>query len=310
MNEQPAPILLRNTDFYTAAAKNRRNSRLLFAVLLLLLGGMGFLIGWLDGADPIAGAVTATIAIVIGAIWMLIAQKQGARIVMKINGARELRADEELQLHNVVQEMAIAAGVAVPKIYIMETESMNAFATGMSPDTASVGITRGLLNRLDRDELQAVIAHEMGHIINFDIRYATNVGVMVGVIVIISDILRRSFFYRGRGSRNKNQGVALVIMLVVSILAAFAAKLIQMAISREREYLADATSVRLTRNPQGLIRALTKLTNQNVPFETASQATQHLFIVNPFKQLSSRSSALMSTHPSLDQRIERLKNLG
>jgi heat shock protein HtpX len=230
---------------------------------------------------------------------------------MKINGARELQAGEEPRLRNVVEEMAIAAGVSAPRIYIMETDSMNAFATGMTPDHAAVGITRGLLEKLDRDELQSVIAHEMGHILNNDIRYATVVGVVVGMITIMSEILRRTFFFRGAGrSRGRSNGGLALIVVIASILATVAAYLVQMAISREREYLADATSVRLTRNPQGLIRALTKLTTQNVPFEEASEATQHLFIVNPFKNFGRQSSALFATHPSLDQRIERLKNLG
>ena len=320
------PHFIKNTDFYAAAARNQRNTKLLFALLLLILATSGYLIGWAHEAQYAAdiwffsswGVLGALAALAVGAVWIVIAITQGSRIIMQINGARELRPGEAPQLENVVQEIAIAAGIPPPRIFMIETESMNAFATGMSIDKACVGITRGLLDQLTRDELQAVIAHEIGHIVNVDIRYATAVGIVVGLVTLISEVMRRMLFWGGLGGgagrRRSNgkgggHGLLLLLMIVFSVLAALAAVLVQMAISREREYLADATSVRLTRNPMSMISALEKLSTRNTPMEHANKAVQHLYIVNPFKQFTARSSALFSTHPSLEQRIARIKDL-
>lgn len=324
-----SPHFIKSTDFYAAAARNRRNTLLLFALLISILVTLSYFLGWFfdpDKADPptlfsIYALNASLIALAITAGMIFISIFWGSRIVMKISGGRELEAGEEQQLQNVVQEMSIAAGISPPKIFLIETEAMNAFATGMSTSKASVGITRGLLNRLTRDELQAVIAHEIGHIINYDIRYATSVAVIVGMIAMVEVVARQAILvhsiesrrssYRRRSSQSDGGGAFLLLfILLLSILAKFSAVLIQMAISREREYLADATSVRLTRNPMGLINALSKLSHQNSPMESVSSATQHLYIVNPVKQMiTRRGSRLMSTHPSLEERIERIKNL-
>ena len=271
---------LRGTDFHAAARYNRRMTTILFATLMLILAGFGYLVGWAievwqweaEHKEAIStiwflsesGFVGVMIAWLTGAIWILVALKFGDQIVLKINQGNEAFVDDERQLHNVVEEMAIAAGVPKPRIYIVESEAMNAFATGMRREKSAIGVTRGLLNNLNRDELQGVIAHEMGHILNLDIRYATAVGVVVGLIVLLSDIALRFLFCgggrtRGRGRGNGGAGVIVLILLVFAILSPLAAKVIQMAVSRQREFLADATSVRLTRNPHGLISALKKL---------------------------------------------------
>jgi heat shock protein HtpX len=216
-----------------------------------------------------------------------------------------------------VEEMALAAGLSTPAVYIIETDAMNAFATGMSPTTASVAVTRGLLQKLTREELQAVIGHEMGHVVNWDIRYATAVSILVGLIVLISDgILRGSLYGGGGRSRAGHKGdngagaIVFIVMLVFAILAPLIARLVQMAVSRQREFLADATSVRLTRNSHSMISALEKLSQETVLFDRANRATQHLFIVNPLQNFSERASALMATHPPITRRIQRLYNLG
>ena len=219
-------------------------------------------------------------------------------------------------LHNVVEEMALAAGLPKPRVAIVETDALNAFATGTKPEHAAIAVTRGLMNRLDRDELQGVVAHEMGHVANNDILYMTAVGVLVGLIVVVSDLALRSTRVMGRSSQSDRKGgggiaiVAVVVLVAVGLLSPIAATLVQMAVSRQREYLADATAVKLTRNPAGLIGALRKLDQAPVRWDNASKAVQHLFIVNPFKKFGESASALMSTHPSVEQRVARLQDLG
>ena len=238
--------------------------------------------------------------------------------MLGLAGAREVTADEEPMLHNIVEEMAIAAGLPKPKIAVIETDVPNAFATGMDPKNAAIGVTRGLLQKLNRDELQGVIGHEMGHVLNMDTRYMTAVAILVGLIALVCDVARRMMWYGAasgggrRRDRDKGGGnaILLVIFIVFAILAPIAAQLVRFAVSRQREYLADATSVRLTRNPVGLIGALEKLAAEQRPFDGANRATQHMFIVNPFKVFGANSTALFSTHPPLEARIERLSNLG
>jgi heat shock protein HtpX len=235
-----------------------------------------------------------------------------------LTGAREVTSDEEPVLHNVVEEMAIASGLPKPRVVVIETDAMNAFATGMKPERAALGVTRGLLKGLTRDELQGVIGHEMSHIANWDTRYMTAVAILVGLIVLVADGVRRSLFYasmgdsgrRRDGRRGSSMGPLIIILIVFSILAPIAAMLVRFAVSRQREYLADATSVRFTRNPTGLIRALQKLQAAAEPFRGANRATQHMFIVNPFRNFGDEASALTATHPPIAKRIERLQNLG
>jgi heat shock protein HtpX len=247
----------------------------------------------------------------------------GDKVVLSMNGAREVTAEQEPVLHNVVEEMAIAAGLPKPRVYVMESEALNAFATGLSPQKAAIAVTRGLLKALNREQLQGVVAHEMGHVLNLDTRYMAAVGIMVGLIALVSDVVLRSMrfgSYRSSSSsssRRESKGggggavIVLVIMVVFLILAPIAAQLVRFAVSRQREYLADATSVQLTRNPVGLIGALEVLgAGETKGPEIGNRATQHLFIVNPLKTFGSDSSALFATHPSIQERIERLRNLG
>jgi heat shock protein HtpX len=216
-------------------------------------------------------------------------------------------------LHNVVEEMAIASGMPKPKVYVMEVDAENAFATGMSPQHSAICVTRGLLQKLNREELQGVVGHEMSHIANADTRYMAVVGVTVGLIALVSQLILRSLRFGGIGGGNKKGGgaiILLVLLIIAAILAPLAAKLVQLAVSRQREYLADATSVQFTRNPAGLISALAKLDAAAAPFHGATEATQHLFIVNPMRSFGEKASALMATHPATQLRIDRLRNLG
>jgi heat shock protein HtpX len=329
---QPRPVGLTRTDFVAAIRRNRRNTALLCLALTLVGVAAGGGIGWAFGvlADPeptsplppafmVSGAVSM---LAFSAVWTLIAIFLGDRIVLGITGAREAGTDEAPVLHNVVEEMALAAGLPKPRVMIVETGALNAFATGTRPEKAAIAVTRGLLNALSRDELQGVVAHEMGHVANNDVLYMTAVGVLVGLIVVVSDLALRSMRFvgaaggggRGGGSRKGGGGamvlVAIVVLLAIGLLSPLMARVVQMAVSRQREYLADATSVKLTRNPLGLIGALQKLDAAPVRWADASRAVQHLFIVNPFKKFGADASALMATHPSIEQRIERLKALG
>jgi heat shock protein HtpX len=316
------------TDFVAAQKVNRRNTLILLAVLTVVAALLGYLIGWViqiesgDPGDPVSSfGVAAAGALAIASIaWSGLSLLFGSRLVNAMSEAREITKDDAPQLFNVVEEMSIAAGVPMPKVRIMETDALNAFATGTSTSNASIAVTRGLLNTLTRDELQGVVAHEMAHIANLDTRYMTVVVVTVGLIALIADITLRSMAWgrfggrlggsRGGDRRGGGNAILIIVLLVVAIVAPLAARAVQMAVSRQREYLADATSVQFTRNPNGLISALTKLTEAAAPFPGVSRATQHLFIVNPIQTFTSRSSALMATHPDIEDRIARLRNLG
>lgn len=315
--------LLRRTDFAAAARANARNTTRLILLLLAIGGLLGYLLGWNleialgSGPQPSIwfvsnwGAQGALALLGLGGVWTWVSLTRGDKIVLRITGAREVSAEQEPVLHNVVEEMAIAAGLPKPRVCVIETPALNAFATGLHPRGAALGVTRGLLQRLDRDELQGVIGHEMGHIVNLDVRYATAVAVMVGLIALVADQAWRMFYVSGNDHRRRGkQGPAALILFVFALLAPLFALLVQMAVSRQREFLADATSVRLTRNPHGLISALEKLERDAVPFAGVNRATQHLFIVNPLKDFTERASSLMATHPPLHARVHRLQNLG
>ncbi len=314
--------ILRRTDFLAAARANQGRTRKLIAVLLLIGTGLGYLVGWNlqlvmqpETPQPWSGwgVAGALLLLGVGSVWSAVALRSGDRLVLRLAGARAVGRDEEPQLHNVVEEMAIAAGVPKPQVYLIETDALNAFATGMEPRSAAIAVTRGLLRALTREELQGVVGHEMGHVVNWDIRYATAVAVLVGLIALVSDAALRSLRFgprRGGGRRGSGGLPAFLLLLVLALLAPIAARLVQMAVSRQREFLADATSARLTRNPLGLIGALEKLDASEVPFAGANRATQHLFIVNPVRSFGERASALLATHPPIARRIERLRNLG
>jgi heat shock protein HtpX len=238
-------------------------------------------------------------------------------MVLAASRAKEITHEDAPVLFNVVEEMTIAAGLPMPKVYIIEDSAPNAFATGRDPEHASVAVTSGLLEKLDRDELQGVIAHEMSHVGNFDIRYAMLVGVLVGTTVLISDFFLRGLWFsggargggRGGGGGGPIQLVMIVVAILLAILAPLFARLLQLSISRQREYLADATAVQLTRNPKGLADALQKISGDREVLEAANRATAHLYIVNPVKRFEKRAKGLFSTHPPIEDRIEILRSM-
>lgn len=312
------------TDFVGAQKVNRRNTLVLLAALTALAALLGYLIGWVlesetSSAVPAlskAGVAAAGLMAAVSVGWSALSLAFGDKMVLAMANAKEIQKSDAPQLYNVIEEMAIAAGVPMPKVMVLETDALNAFATGNKPGNGTIAVTRGLLNSLNRDELQGVVAHEMAHLANLDTRYMVVVGVTVGLIALVCDMLLRSLSWgrlnRGSSSNKKGGGAAILIILliVVAILAPIAAKFVQMAVSRQREYLADATSVQFTRNPNGLISALGKLAAKAEPFPGVSRATQHLFIVNPVQTFTAKSSALLATHPDIQDRIARLGNLG
>ncbi len=303
----------REVTFRERIAKNRRNSLLLIAVFLALVTVFGYIIGYAWTADPTGAVFGLILAFAAGTVSGLLTYFGGDKIVLTASRARQIEHDDAPVLFNVVEEMAIAAGLPMPKVYIIEDSAPNAFATGRDPEHASIAVTSGLLQKLNRDELQGVIAHEMSHVGNFDIRYAMLVGILVGTTVLISDFFLRSLWFGGGRSRRSNNGggqiqvIMMIIALVLAILAPIFARLLQLSISRQREYLADASAVQLTRNPKGLADALQKISGDQEVLEAANRATAHLYIVNPVKKFEKRSRGLFSTHPPIEERIKILR---
>ena len=312
------------TDFIAAETQNRRNTTLLIVIVLTL----GAAVGWLIGltvetaatglAPPFAspaGVFGGGLFLSIGLISVLVTLLSGRRAILGLTGAVTVAAEQEPVLHNVAEEMAIAAGLPVPELAVIESPALNAFATGMRSDRAAIAVTLGLLEALSRDELQGVVAHEMSHIRNLDTRYATAVAILVGLIALFADFgirLLRVAPPRSSSSRKSGGGAALFIVIgvVCLVLAPLFARMVQFAVSRQREFLADATSVRLTRNQAGLISALEKLHASPIELVAANRAVQHMFIVNPLRDFDEWSSGLVATHPPVERRIERLRNLG
>ena len=290
---------------------NKRVSIVLFVVMTLFFIVVGGVVGTYFAGSWQGGLV---IAAIVGGVYGLVAWSQGDSIVLSMSGAREISHSDYPQLWNVVEELSIAGGIPMPRVYLIEDTAMNAFATGRDPTRSSVAITRGLLEKCTRDELQGVMAHEMSHVRNYDIRFATLMAVMVGAIVLLCDVMRRSFLWGGGRRRSSGKGsggqaIVALVAVVLSIVAPILATIIQLAVSRQREYLADASAVELTRNPKGLISALNKLSYDIEPLEAANRGTQHLFIVNPLKGKKLGRDSIFSTHPSLESRVARLEAL-
>ncbi len=300
--------------FRDRIAVNRRNSLLLIAGFLGFVTVFGYVIGYAWLGDPSRALFGLVLAFIVGTVSGLATYYGGDRMVLAASRAKEITHEDAPVLFNVVEEMAIASGSPMPKVYLIEDSAPNAFATGRDPEHASVAVTSGLLEKLNRDELQGVIAHEMSHVGNYDIRYAMLVGILVGTTVLISDFfLRGLWFGGGRGRQREGGGQIQLIMIAVAIifaiLAPLFARLLQLSISRQREYLADATAVQLTRNPKGLADALQKISGDQEVLEVANRATAHLYIANPIKKFEKRARGLFSTHPPIEERIQILRSL-
>lgn len=291
---------------------NRRGSVLLVFGLVLLLAALGTAI--VGAYAPRQWFFGTAGSIALGGILALIARTSGSKIVLGLAHAREATRVEDQILSNVVEEMAIASGLPKPKIYVIDDDAPNAFATGHDPENGVIAVTTGLLNKLDRDELQGVVAHEMAHIRNYDIRFMTTVAIIAGTIPLLADMFVRMQWYGGgrRSSRDREDNqLALVFTILgfaLAILAPIFAHLLEMAVSRKREFLADATAAEMTRYPEGLARALQKIAMDPEPLIATNRATQHMYIINPL-HLSGEGTDLFSTHPPTQQRIRALMSL-
>lgn len=299
--------------FQDMIARNKRNSVILMTLMVAFLLLLGAVFG---GAFDML-EFGAAMALILGVIWLLIAWNAGGKTLMAFSGAKEIEKKDYPQLFNVVEELSLAAGLPVPRIFVIDTDAPNAFATGVDPQRAAVAITTGLLNKLNRDELQGVIAHEIGHIRNFDIRYTMLMAMLAGAIVMLSEFFLRMLWFGGgrrdrRSSRREGGNNAQVIFMLIGILLAILAPLlttlIRLALSRQREYLADASAVEFTRNPNGLTSALAKISADSTPMEV-SNVTAPMYIINPKLGLRGGGNSLFSTHPPTQERIARLHRL-
>ncbi|HLF71427.1 MAG TPA: M48 family metallopeptidase [Dehalococcoidia bacterium] len=297
------PVLI-----YDRISSNRRKTFglmiLFFITVAAAATGFGIVLGLPPGLAPFV--------IVFVAGFALFSYFGSARVALAVAGAREVGKEAEPALYRVVENLCIGAGLPMPKVYVIEDGAMNAFATGRDPDHASVAITRGLMEKLDKQELEGVIAHELSHIGNRDTLLMTTVVVLIGVLALLADISFRMTLW-GAGGRNSYRdkkgggSIIIIVAILAAILAPIAARMIAMAVSRQREYLADASGALLTRYPEGLASALEKIRGDKDPLDAATKATEHLYFVNPLQAHASALNNLFSTHPPIEERIRLLR---
>lgn len=297
---------------YDAIRANKRNSIFLILIFICIILGIGWAVQVWEGQT--AGYGIIFIAVFISLFSALIGYYGGASIALMTNRAQEITQEQNQYLYRMVENLTIASGMPMPKIHIIDDQAINAFATGRDPNHAHIAVTTGALQKLENEELEGVLAHELSHIQNYDIRFLTLVVVLVGTTVLLADIFWRMQLFGGRGRRGGGNvgAVLLLISLVLMILSPIIAQLIKLAISRRREYLADASGSLMTRYPQGLANALRKISQDDQKMQKVSNATAHLFLVNPFGAKHKRGglSKLFSTHPPIEERIAALEKMG
>jgi len=295
-------------NIYDAVAANRWRTVALITVFTGLLIALGYVVG--EVFAPGGGVAMVPAALGLSGVSATASYFAGDKLVLAQSQARELAAGEETQLRNIVETLSIGLGIPPPRIYVIDDTAPNAFATGRDPKHASIAVTRGLIDKLDRTELEGVIAHELSHVGNHDIRVMLLVTVLVGTIALLSDWMFRSFAFGG-GRRGRDRGggggVILIIAIVLAILTPIIAMLIQFAVSRQREYLADASGALLTRYPPGLASALRKIAADKEALEVANKATASLYFANPLKDAPRAMDGLFDTHPPIAERIRRLE---
>jgi len=292
--------------FFKQKSSNIRKTFLLFSVFLAVIIGIGWAFSRIYASPEIlAFAVGLSVFMSFVSYWW------SDKIVLKISKARPLKKENNPEIYHIVEKLSSDAGLSMPKIYLINEPAMNAFATGRNPEHAVVAVTRGLLEKLDRFELEGVLSHELSHIGNRDILLSTVVVVLVGFVALLSDFFMRSMFWGGFGRRDDReggqaQGILMLIGIVLAILSPIAVTLIQLAISRNREFLADASGALLTRHPEGLAKALEKISSDKTPLKVANKATNHLWISAPSK---SKIASWFMTHPPIEERIARLRSM-
>ncbi len=314
MTPQPLPKMLpfanKRINLLAWKARNQRNSILLGISVFLLLAAIAYAAAL--ALDPQRYLLFIAIAVAIAATQNVVAYWFGDQIALNVSGARPATLEENRYLVNISEAVAIGAGIPMPKLYVIDSPAPNAFATGRNPENSSVAVTSGLIAILDRQELEGVIAHELAHIKNYDVLLMSMIAATVGALVILRDVVWRSRFYgskrRYEGDKNANaQMIALLVLFVLLIIAPLLATLLRFAVSRKREYLADASAAYITRNPEGLANALEKIRDYTGEPLKVSEGIQHLFFSNPSKRFKSRS--LFATHPPLEERIARLRSM-
>lgn len=293
---------------FNSIKKNKRESMFIVAIFTIIIAVIIYFICMaLD-----LGIISIIIAMIFSICTSWGSYYYSDKIILKLNNARPATEEEDLQLVNILDSLVVAAGLPVkPKLYVIDDLQPNAFATGRNPENSVICVTTGLLEKLEYYELEGVIGHELAHIKNYDIRLSAIVTIMLGFVVMLSDFFSRTLFWGGiKKDNEKNSGnvVIMLIGLILLILSPLFGQLMQLAISRKREYLADATSIEFTRNPDGLISALEKISTDPEELQTANNSTAHMYIVNPFRNKTKKSN-IWSTHPSLEDRINALRSL-
>lgn len=296
---------------YKQIKENKLKTNLLFLGFFAFVAVVAWLIGYYYDVAWIFPA-----AIVISGVQAVTSYYFSDRIALAVSGAQPITKEQSPALYRMVENLSITAGVPMPKVHIINDTAINAFATGRDPEHASIAVTRGAMERLENEELEGVLAHELSHVKNYDIRVSTIAVVLVGVIALVSDLFLRSLWFGGDRRRDHNdsgggqlQAIMMIVALVLAILAPIIAQLIQLAVSRKREYLADASGALLTRYPEGLASALEKIGADKEPLEVANKATAHLYFANPLKDYAGKVNELFSTHPPIKDRIRRLREM-
>ncbi len=291
---------------YTHSDSNRRKTWALLAGFFVFVMIVGFIF-----SQALGDSMILYIAVIFSVASSFFSYWYSDKLVLAMSKAHEVKPENNRELYRLVENLCITAGLPVPKIYIINDSAPNAFATGRDPKHAVIAVTTGLLQKLDRSELEGVIAHELSHIGNRDILLATLVTVLVGFIVLLSDWFGRSMLFGGRRDNNKGGGVMIIVAIVLAILAPLFAYFMQFAISRKREFSADADGALLTRYPEGLARALEKISADQEPLEVANRATAHLYIASPFKGKSKKGffAKAFMTHPPIEERVKRLRGI-
>jgi heat shock protein HtpX len=299
-------------NLYKQIDSNKKKSIILIIIFIIVV----MFLGWLFGQITAFGNAGLIIAVIISLSMALFSYYKGDKVALKTSGAKEISKQENSYVYNMIENLCITAGLPKPKIYIINDSSINAFATGRDPKHASVAVTTGAIEKLENEELEGVLAHELSHIKNYDIRIMMLVIVLVGFIALISNFTMRSMWFGGNRRRNSDSDsgqlgmILMIVGIVLLVLSPIIAKLIKFAVSRKREFLADASGTLLTRYPEGLARALEKIDQSNrAPMLKANNATAHLYIANPFGKTKKFLSKAFCTHPPIEERIKALRGM-
>lgn len=299
-------------NIYQNIGSNKRDTFVIMVFFVAVTCFIGWFVGnyFYDGS----GISFLSFALIIAGFSGLFSYYSSDKVVLAVSKAKEVTPQEAPDLHNLVENMCIASGIPKPKVYIIDDSSMNAFATGRDPQHSTICFTSGIIHRLDKRELEGVVAHEMSHIGNFDTRLMCIVTILVGTISLLADWFTRGLFFRGRRRSSSSEGelggILFLVGLVLLILSPFVATLIKLAVSRKREFLADSTAALITRYPRGLADALRKISQDTEILEVANSATAHLYITDPVRnKIKSSVSNLFDTHPPIEERIKRLKSM-